>query len=91
MELYLLRRRECGKGWAWDVDLPRSLTLTELADLARTCGGTYRVFHTLVWLDLPGGRIVASTVTPRMTLRLRQQHDAILAYLQSLPVAADSA
>ncbi|MEN9216246.1 MAG: hypothetical protein Q6K90_02845 [Gloeomargarita sp. HHBFW_bins_162] len=86
MEINLLRRRECGAGWAVDVSLPRVLTLAELEQLAASHHGTCRVFHTLVWIDLPWGRVVASTVTTRLTLRLHQHHDRILDYLHHLPL-----
>lgn len=68
-----------------DVVLPRPLTLAELVTLATIVQGTCRVFGTLVWMDLPQGRLVASTVAPRLTLRLRRGQDVVLSYLQTLP------
>ncbi len=71
MSVRVLRRRECGAGWATDLLLPRCLSLPEVEELAQEIGATCRCFQKqLVWLDLPAGRITASLRVPRLTLRL---------------------
>lgn len=71
MQVRILRRRECGRGWATDLLLPRCLSWPEVEELAREIGATCRCFQKqLVWLDLPAGRITASLRVPRLTLRL---------------------
>ncbi|MEN9222014.1 MAG: hypothetical protein Q6M04_06210 [Thermostichus sp. BF3_bins_97] len=70
-ELLTTRRRECGLGWAVDIHLPRCLSWAELEQLTQTLGGSCRRFGNLIWLDLADGRITASLVTPRLTLRPR--------------------
>ncbi len=71
MQVRILRRRECGTGWATDLLLPRCLSWSEVEKLARELGATCRCFQKqLVWLDLPAGRITASLRVPRLTLRL---------------------
>ncbi|MEN9206442.1 MAG: hypothetical protein Q6K70_11605 [Thermostichales cyanobacterium DRC_bins_46] len=68
--LQILKRRECGLGWATDVLLPRCLRAEELRQLALAHQGGYRQFGNLVWIDVPGGRITASLVACRLTMRL---------------------
>ena len=71
MSVRVLRRRECGAGWATDLLLPRCLSWPEVEELAQEIGATCRCFQKqLVWLDLPSGRITASLRVPRLTLRL---------------------
>lgn len=71
MQVRILRRRECGRGWATDLLLPRCLSWPEVEELAQEIGATCRCFQKqLVWLDLPAGRITASLRVPRLTLRL---------------------
>jgi len=71
MQVRILKRRECGAGWATDLLLPRCLSWPEVERLAQEVGGRCRCFHKqLVWLDLPAGRITASLRVPRLTLRL---------------------
>ena len=71
MSVRVLRRRECGTGWATDLLLPRCLSWPEVEKLAQEIGATCRCFQKqLVWLDLPSGRITASLRVPRLTLRL---------------------
>lgn len=92
MQVRILRRRECGTGWATDLLLPRCLSWPEVEELAREIGATCRCFQKqLVWLDLPAGRITASLRVPRLTLRL---YDAaveaqILNHLQQLVKSVD--
>ncbi|MFS8894327.1 hypothetical protein [Synechococcus sp. O70.1] len=92
MQVRVLKRRECGAGWATDLLLPRCLTWPEVEKLAKEMGGTCRCFQgQLVWLDLPAGRITASLRLPRLTMRL---YDAaveaqILSSLQQLVKSGD--
>jgi hypothetical protein len=93
MQVRILRRRECGAGWATDLLLPRCLAWSEVEALAQEWGAACRCFQgQLVWLDLPSGRITASLRVPRLTLRL---HDAnaeaqILNRLQQLAKSSGS-
>jgi hypothetical protein len=93
MQVRILRRRECGTGWATDLLLPRCLSWPEVEALAQEWGAACRCFQgQLVWLDLPSGRITASLRVPRLTLRL---HDAnaeaqILNRLQQLAKSSGS-
>ncbi|MFS8803054.1 hypothetical protein NW868_12560 [Synechococcus sp. R60.2] len=93
MQVRILRRRECGAGWATDLLLPRCLAWSEVEVLAQEWRAACRCFQgQLVWLDLPSGRITASLRVPRLTLRL---HDAnaeaqILNRLQQLAKSSGS-
>jgi len=86
MKITQTKRRECTQGIKLDLHFEEALKREQIQELCQKLKANCRNFGELVFIELDGARIIASSTAKFLTLRCDDQttRDLIIGFLEEL-------